>query len=189
MNPSVLQGGFADAAVQSSKAFRACLNVMARPGSLQSIRGATPPAPLSAAAGAVLLTLCDGTTPVHLAGEHDCPALRDWITFHCGAPLVESQQASFALGTWGALQPVDRFAIGLPDYPDRSVTFIVEMTALIAKGARLRGPGIETEAQLSLPETAAFQANGASFPLGFDCFFTCGDQIAGLPRSTCVEDV
>ena len=90
MNSMALQGGFADAAVQSAHGFRASLEAMARPGSIQTVAGATPPAPLSDAAGALLLTLCDGTTPVHLAGAHDCAAVRDWITFHCGAPLVSA---------------------------------------------------------------------------------------------------
>ncbi len=189
MNSVALQGGFVDASVQSSLAFRACLNAMARPGNLQHLSGAIPPPPLSPAAGTLLLTLCDGTTPLHLAGAHDCPDLRAWITFHCGAPLVSAQDAHFALGTWDALYPVDRFAIGQPDYPDRSATLIVEVETFLPNGARLRGPGIETEVELSLPELAVFKANHALFPLGFDCFFTCGDHIAGLPRSTRVEDV
>ena len=33
----------------------------------------------------------------------------------------------------------------------------------------------------------AFRANRALFPLGFDTLFTCGDRLAGLPRSTIVE--
>jgi alpha-D-ribose 1-methylphosphonate 5-triphosphate synthase subunit PhnH len=142
---------------------------------------------MSPAAGALLLTLCDGTTPLHLAGAHDCAAVRDWVTFHCGAPLVAAEKASFALGNWDALQPVGRFAIGLPDYPDRAATLLVETDRLDPQGAQLCGPGIESQALLSLPEIAAFQANRALFPQGFDCFFTCGDRIAALPRSTIVE--
>lgn len=187
MNLSALQGGFADAAVQSSQAFRAALEAMARPGTLQVIEGAAPPAPMSPAAGALLLTLCDSTTPLHLSGAHDCAALRDWVTFHCGAPLVSAQEASFALGTWTALQPVTRFAVGLPDYPDRAATLIVETESLAAEGAHLRGPGIQSTATLSLPEIEAFQINRTLFPLGFDCFFTCEGRIAALPRSTIVE--
>ena len=189
MTPEALMGGFSDAAVQSAHAFRASLEAMARPGSLHTLTGATPPAPLSVAAGVLVLTLCDGTTPVHLAGAHDCAPLRDWITFHTGAPLVGAEQAAFAIGTWAALQPVSRFAIGLPDYPDRSTTLLVECTELSPTGPRLTGPGIKDTAHLSLPETAAFIANRAHFPLGFDCFFTAGAQVAGLPRSTCVEAV
>jgi alpha-D-ribose 1-methylphosphonate 5-triphosphate synthase subunit PhnH len=187
MNSVALQGGFTDAAMQSSRAFRACLEALARPGTVQPIAGAAPPAPLSRAAGAVLLTLCDGTTPLHLAGAYDCDILRDWITFHCGAPLVAAEAASFALGDWQALQPVARFSKGLPDYPDRAATLIVELPKLEAKGARLTGPGIAEVAFFSLPEVTAFQENRAAFPLGFDCLFTSGDQIAGLPRSTKVE--
>ncbi len=187
MTPDALLGGFADAPMQSAHAFRASLEALARPGTLHDLTGATPPAPLSVAAGVLLLTLCDGTTPVHLAGAHDCAAVRDWITFHCGSPLVAAEVAVFAVGFWDALQPVTRFAIGQPDYPDRSATLIVEMAELTAEGPRLTGPGIKTAAHLSLPETAAFAANRALFPLGFDCFFTAGAQVAGLPRSTKVE--
>ena len=189
MTPDALLGGFADAPVQSAHAFRAALEVLSRPGVISALAGATPPAPLSVAAGVLVLTLCDGTTPVHLAGSHDCAAVRDWIIFHCGAPLVAAETAVFAIGTWDALQPVTRFAIGQPDYPDRSATLIVELSALTATGARLTGPGIKDAAHLSLPETAAFIDNRAQFPLGFDCFFTAGDKAAGLPRSTVVEDI
>ena len=61
------------------------------------------------------------------------------------------------------------------------------MDRLAADGARLTGPGIEAEAALNLPELAAFEANHRCFPLGFDCYFTCGDRLAGLPRSTRVR--
>ncbi len=189
MTPDALLGGFTAAPVQSAHAFRTSLEAMARPGTLHKLTGATPPAPLSVAAGVLVLTLCDGTTPVHLAGAHDCTALRDWITFHTGAPLVAAEAAVFAIGAWDALQPVSRFAVGQPDYPDRSATLIVEMPALSSSGARLTGPGIKGMAHLSLPETWAFKANRALFPLGFDCFFTAGAQVAGLPRSTMVEDI
>jgi len=186
---AALTGGFASPPTQSARAFRAVLDAMARPGTLHTVTGALPPAPLSVAAGVAILTLVDGTTPLHLAGPADCAAVRDWIAFHTGAPLVSAEAATFALGTWSDLHPVARFAIGLPDYPDRSATLIVEMDALTAEGATLTGPGIADSAHLSLPETAAFQTNRALFPLGFDCLFTCGTQIAGLPRSTRVEAV
>jgi alpha-D-ribose 1-methylphosphonate 5-triphosphate synthase subunit PhnH len=189
MTPEALQGGFSNAPVQSALAFRATLEALARPGEIRALTGAMPPAPLSIAAGVLVLTLCDGTTPVHLAGAHDCAALRDWITFHCGAPLVAAEKASFAIGTWAALQPVSRFAIGQPDYPDRSATLIVELDALSAEGPQLTGPGIKDTARLSLPETTAFADNRALFPLGFDCFFTAADTVAGLPRSTRVKDI
>ena len=182
-----LSGGFADAPHQSARAFRALLQAMSRPGHIQRVAGARPPAPLSAAAAVTLLVLADRTTPLHLAPSHDTEDLRAWIAFHTGAPLVPADQATLALGTLAALQPVTRFRIGQPDYPDRSATLIVEMDALMNDGAILTGPGIETTARLSLPELAAFRLNRDIFPLGYDAFFTSDDKIAGLPRSTRVE--
>ena len=187
MRSESLRGGFADPARQSARAFRAALDALSRPGHITRIEGAAPPAPLSAAAGGLLLVLADATTPIWLAPSHDVPAVRDWITFHTGAPFATAGGAQFAVGTWAALLPVDRFAVGLPDYPDRSATLIVEMTALHPEGARLTGPGILGTAHLDLPEIAAFRANHALFPLGFDTFLTTGSEIAGLPRSTRIE--
>jgi alpha-D-ribose 1-methylphosphonate 5-triphosphate synthase subunit PhnH len=184
-----LSGGFIDPAAQSARCFRAVLEAMARPGRIEVLEGALPPAPLSIAAGCVLLTLADSTTPVHLGTSVDTDAVRDWMRFHIGAPIVAAVDASFAVGTWADLLPIDRFSVGLPDYPDRSATLILEMNALSADGARLTGPGIETEARLSLPRTTAFRDNRALFPMGLDFVLTSGDQMAALPRSTRVEDL
>lgn len=189
MIADALQGAFTEAPVQSARAFREILEAMARPGTIRRVEGAAPPAPLSVAAGVVLLVLTDPTTRLHLAGRADCPAVRDWVAFHIGAPLVAAEEADFALGTWEALQPVSRFAIGLPDYPDRSATLIVETDRLVNHGPALTGPGIEMATWLNLPETKAFRANRALFPLGFDTIFTAGDRIAGLTRSTRVEAI
>ena len=184
-----LAGGFTEAPIQSARAFRAILEAMARPGTIRKVEGATPPAPLSVAAGVALLVLTDPTTRLHLAGATDCAAVRDWVAFHIGAPLASAEDADFAIGTWNALQPLSRFRIGLPDYPDRSATLIIEVDRLVNDGPVLTGPGIETVARLNLPETTAFRANRALFPLGFDTLFTAGSQIAGLPRSTRVETI
>jgi alpha-D-ribose 1-methylphosphonate 5-triphosphate synthase subunit PhnH len=189
MNADALEGGFAQAPIQSARAFREVLEAMARPGTIRQVAGALPPAPLSVAAGVALLVLIDPTTRLHLAGAADCPAVRDWVAFHTGAPLAPASDADFAIGTWAALQPVTRFRIGQPDYPDRSATLIVEVDRLVNHGPALTGPGIATATWLNLPETAAFRANRALFPLGFDTLFTAGDRIAGLPRSTRVEAI
>ena len=189
MEATALSGGFADAPVEAARAFRAATNAMARPGRIERIVGATGPAPLSGAAATLLLTLADPETPVHLAGAWDAPAIRDWLTFHIGAPVVRAESAVFAIGDWALLQPITRFPIGTPEYPDRSATLIVETGALSAEGARLTGPGIETAAALSLPEVEAFRANRALFPLGLDFFFCAGDRLAALPRTTIVEAV
>ncbi len=184
MRANLLEGGFADPAVQAAGGFRDVMECMARPGRIAELAGARPPAPLSVAAGVALLLLCDADTPLHLAGEADCPEVRAWAAFHCGAPLVPAGDCAFALGTWDALAPLGRYPIGTPDYPDRSATLIVELPELVSGGTRLTGPGIAAEARLPLPGTAAFRANAAQFPLGLDFIFTSGTRLAALPRST-----
>ncbi|KPQ06119.1 MAG: alpha-D-ribose 1-methylphosphonate 5-triphosphate synthase subunit PhnH [Rhodobacteraceae bacterium HLUCCA12] len=187
MKADAMSGGFADAPIEAAHGFRAILGALSCPGAIVTVAGAAPPPPLSPAAGLAALVLFDGTTPVCLTGAHDSAAVRDWIGFHTGAPLVGPGQAMFALGDWVSLQPVTRFAIGTPEYPDRAATLIVEMDSLDNSGALLRGPGIGGTVRLSLPDIAAFQANRALFPLGFDTFLTCGGRLAGVPRSTIVE--
>ena len=188
MTAAFLSPGFADHARQSARAFRLALTALSRPGRIETVTGPMAPAPLSTAAATLLLILCDRDTPLHLAQSHDVPEVRDWVTFHTGAPLVPPEMAQFGLGRWEALQ-ADRFPIGQPDYPDRSATLIDECDRLEAKGARLTGPGIAESAALSLPQSDLFRANAALFPLGLDFFFTCGADLAALPRTTRVEEV
>jgi len=182
-----LQGGFADPSHAAAHAFRAIMEATARPGQIQQISGAEPPAPLSIAAGTAILTLCDTDTPIYLAGDADCPAVRDWVTFHTGAPITPAEACMFAIGAWPALQPFARYPIGTPDYPDRSATLIVDLPDLTPTGAALRGPGIRDVGALSLPEVACFQANAALYPLGLDFLFCCDTRIAALPRTTQVQ--
>lgn len=188
MRAEALSGGFAEAPVEGARAFRAIMQAMARPGRIERLEGARPPAPMSVAAGAVALTLCDPDTPVLLAGPLDCAAVRGWLAFHTGAPVVADRDAAvFAFGTWEALLPLDGYAVGTPYYPDRSATLIVEAERLEAAGARLSGPGIAGVAALSLPEITAFRNNAALFPLGLDFILCCGNRVAALPRTTRVE--
>ncbi|MDT8344946.1 MAG: phosphonate C-P lyase system protein PhnH [Thermohalobaculum sp.] len=187
MQTAALDGGFGDAPRDASHAFRALMNAMARPGRIERLAGARPPAPLSVAAGTLLLTLCDQDTPLCLTGRVDCDDVRVWVAFHTGAPLAGPADCAFAIGRWEDLAPLSAYPCGTPDYPDRSATLVIETDALAPQGAVLSGPGIRTTAALALPDKAAFQANHARFPLGLDAFFTCGAQVAALPRSTTVS--
>lgn len=184
MRTDPLSGGFGDPAIQSAHVFRSVMDAMARPGTVHTVSGVAPCAPLSVAAGAVLLTLCDAETPIHLAGAADCDAVRAWLAFHTGAPLTGPSGCMFAIGTWQALAPPSGYSIGTSAYPDRSATLIVDGAQLTASGATLSGPGIRDRAQLSLPDIATFQRNRALFPLGLDFIFTSGDRVAALPRTT-----
>ena len=97
MNAPLLTGGFADPARDRAHAFRAVLEAMARPGTIQTVAGHAAPG-LSPAASTLLLVLTDQTTPLHLAGPLDTDDLRGWIVFHAGAPLAAAPDAAFALG-------------------------------------------------------------------------------------------
>ncbi|MGB0661677.1 MAG: phosphonate C-P lyase system protein PhnH [Mangrovicoccus sp.] len=190
MTSSALEGGFQNPAIDAAHAFRAVMNAMARPGQIQEIGGAEPPAPMSKAAGAVILTLCDSTAPLYLAPSYDKPEIRDWVAFHSSAPLVGPEDCAFALGGWDELLPLSRFSLGTPVYPDRSATLIVELPELTNSGPRLTGPGIKDSAQFNLPgDLALFQENSTHFPMGLDFYFTSDEEIAGLPRSTKLEAV
>lgn len=182
----MLEGGFVKGPQDAAHAFRAIMTAMARPGDIREVAGAQPPAPLSVAAGVLILTLCDPETPLYLGAALNIPQVQGWITFHTGAPIVAAERAMFALGDWADLD-AQNFNLGTPEYPDRSTTLIVELPMLENAGATLRGPGIKDTAHLSLPETDTFQTNAAQFPMGLDFFFTSGNRIAGLPRTTRVS--
>ena len=183
-----LAGGFADAPVDAAHAFRGIMTAMARPGHITVLTGVAPPQPLSVAAGAVLVTLCDPDTGVYLAGAADCALVRDWLRFHTSAPLVGPKEADFALGCWADLMPLDAYRIGNSQYPDQSATLVVEMETLIPDGAVLRGPGIQDTAELSLSAMVPLQNNAALYPLGVDLILTCGNRVAALPRSTQISE-
>lgn len=182
---------FDDPVRDAARAFRALLDAMARPGAVRRPPAPPcPPAPLSPAAAAVALTLSDATAPVWLA-----PALRGgdvaaWLRFHTGAaPTEDAAAAAFALGRWDALAGLAGRHGGAPDYPDRSLTLIVEVDALTPDaGPRLTGPGVPGARRLAVAGVdarfwAALAANRASAPLGLDVILTAGPDLAALPRS------
>lgn len=189
MQAHALTGGFENAPVASAHGFRAALDALARPGTIVKISGAQPPAPLSVAAGTLLLVLCDPQTPIWLAAPLRLDVVIDWIRFHTAAPITQSRgDAVFAIGSWGDLMPITDFPIGTPQYPDRSTTLIIECETLQTNGATLRGPGIKNTTSLTVPDVVTLQNNASLFPLGLDFFFTAGSQIAAIPRTTKLED-
>jgi alpha-D-ribose 1-methylphosphonate 5-triphosphate synthase subunit PhnH len=184
MSNSNISNGFASASEDGARAFRTIMIAMARPGKILELNFLTPPEPLSPAAGAVLLTLCDPDTSVKLFNSVSNKEVKDWLAFQTGALTTEAHLANFVIGSWPELNPLNQFKKGNSKYPDRSATLIVECDDLKNSGMALRGPGIETVSYLSLPETEAFQINNAQFPLGVDFIFCAGSKIAALPRST-----
>jgi len=50
------------------------------------------------------------------------------------------------------LQPLAPYRIGTPEYPDRSVTLIVELEEMPTANVNLSGPGIEDQIADWLPD-------------------------------------
>lgn len=182
---AALSEGFANPPIDAAQVFRAVIQAMARPGSTH-VAAAPSPDPVGAAMAAVLLCLCDHDSPVWLAPSVDKAEVRDWVRFHTGAPLSSRTEAQFAFGAWAEMLPLSDFAIGSPEYPDRSATLVVEVSELGAAHT-LTGPGIKDTAHLTLPDPDAIKANRTLFPLGLDFLLTCGERVAGLPRAIEVE--
>ena len=196
MNQVALKAGFDDSVHDSQRVFRALLDAMSRPG-----RVVTPPVPpeipaaLHPATAAVCLALLDFETPLWLAGP-DIAETRAWLAFHAGCPFAATpDQAAFALVTAvNALPPLDGFALGSDEMPERSTTLILQVDGLEAgRGKRLSGPGIDGTALLAVEgPTDAFWVERAAacglFPRGLDVIFIDGTALAALPRTTQVED-
>jgi alpha-D-ribose 1-methylphosphonate 5-triphosphate synthase subunit PhnH len=190
---TVLAPGFADPVLSAQSTFRAIMDATARPGTVCALsETVAPPLPLSRGAGAVALTLLDHDTPVWLdaalAAQSD---VAYWLRFHTRAPIVsETQQAAFAiLSDPERMPPFGQFALGTPDYPDRSGTLILQVDSLEqGQPLALAGPGIKDRATLNatpLPASLAEQlaANRALFPRGIDLLLVTDGAVAALPRS------
>jgi alpha-D-ribose 1-methylphosphonate 5-triphosphate synthase subunit PhnH len=193
-----MQPGFGDAVAGSQSMFRIAMDAMARPGRhLAVAAGLRAPAPLDATAAALLLTLCDFETPVWLDPPlNDSTCVAEFVRFHTGARLVaDAGDAAYAVISDAARMPtLASFAQGTLDYPDRSATVILQVRELRTAGWKLEGPGIRGHALFKAsPLPADFvqqaRANRAQFPCGVDMFFTTGDAIAALPRSTRLTEI
>lgn len=180
--------------IASQSTFRAVMDAMARPGSLQTVADpATAPAPMMPGTAAIALALFDQDTPVWLdLAMGGSPDVAQWIRFQTGAPVTsDALTTSFAVvADMNALPPLDRFAFGSNDYPDRSTTLIIQVPSLREGNALgLRGPGIKDETTLRLSLdindlVARLSINEALFPRGIDVVFVADDVIAAIPRTT-----
>lgn len=189
----MLAPAFDDPALASQAVFRTVMEAMARPGLPRPLAARlAPPAPLSATAAAVALTLLDYETPFWLdqrlaaAGE-----VAAWLKFHTGAPLTGNPaQSSFAFICDPATMPAfETFAQGVSEYPDRSTTLVVQVERLDRGDAlTLSGPGIagtRSFCAAPLPDNfpARLLANRALFPRGVDLILVSAQAVAALPRS------
>jgi alpha-D-ribose 1-methylphosphonate 5-triphosphate synthase subunit PhnH len=189
-----LPAGFVDKVRSAQSTFRSVMDAMARPGSVQRIAAVSgaPPSVMRGTA-AIALTLFDHDTPVWLdPAMSETSDLAKWLKFHTGAPVIaDSSVCHFALiGDAPALPPLDRFAFGSNEYPDRSTTLILQVASL-TQGSRfeLRGPGIDGTAvlQATLQPIDLFErlaVNAELFPRGVDVVLVDDDAVVAIPRTT-----
>lgn len=178
--------------------FRSLLKALSEPGTIQRLRvNLQAPAPLHKATAAACLALMDYETTAWLADELDNDAVRTYLRFHCGLPLVhEKSSANFAvLGS--SLQHLDlqAFSQGSTIYPDKSATLLIQVDDL-ENGIeyQLTGPGIKEKRSICVDGLPAdfvnkWQANHAAFPQGVDVIFCSGDAVLGLPRTSKIAAV
>lgn len=194
----MLAPGFADPVFEAQATFRAAMDALARPGRTERVKGvAAAPEPLSPVAAALLLTLADHETTVHLdAVLAATPSVAAWLRFHTGTRIAPAPAAAtFAVLTGPeTLADLSAYAVGTDAYPDRSTTLVVQVPHL-GKGRThvLNGPGIRGEARLVADLPAGFvdawAANRALFPRGVDVFLCGPGHVVGLPRSVAIREV
>lgn len=191
---SDLPAGLADPVIAAQSTFRAVMEAMARPGSIQRVTvDVGVPAGLMRATAAIALALFDHDTPIWLDPKlAAAPDIAAWLKFHAGAPVVaEAANAGFALVADGASLPnLESFALGSGEYPDRSTTLILQVENLSeGRDYALRGPGIGGTARLRAkiaPENLfdRLAINETLFPRGIDVVLIHGDSMVAIPRTT-----
>src|SRR5262245_37424251 len=181
----------------SQATFRAMMDAFARPGTVQPLsRGVAAPSPMSAGAAAVALAMLDYETPVWLdAALAQGVEAADWIRLQTGARVTaEPAEAAFAFFADPAHAPAfDVFALGTPEFPDRSATLVLQVEDFGSwDGLVLAGPGIADARNFSArPLPGDFQAriaaNRALFPRGVDVVLVSPAAVAALPRSVAAQ--
>jgi alpha-D-ribose 1-methylphosphonate 5-triphosphate synthase subunit PhnH len=194
---TALEGGFTHPVMHAQSSFRAIMDALANPGSIQPL---TQPATVLATLGpdlaSVLLTLADADTTIWLGETLRSAEISTFVGFHTGAPLTrDPQKSQFAFASTAAeLPPLNQFSLGTQEYPDRSTTIVLAVSSLTG-GADLtiRGPGIKDHAHIApvgLPGdfVAQWFVNRAEFPRGVDLLLVADGGVMGLPRSTRISE-
>jgi alpha-D-ribose 1-methylphosphonate 5-triphosphate synthase subunit PhnH len=197
LHASDLRPGFADPVLSGQAVYRAVLKGMSYPGRIQTMPvSVEAPLPLSPVAGGVLLALADLDAAVWLDEEGlATDSVADWLRFHCGCPVVEERdQAAFAVLDAASTGTLEGFALGTPEFPERSTTLVIQVPHLAeGEGRTLTGPGINGSTRLradGLPDAfwTALADTRVLFPQGLDVILAAPEGLACLPRTTLVSE-
>lgn len=189
-----LQPGFADKVLSAQSTFRTVMEAMARPGQVMPVNDEVgrPPS-MMAGVAAIVLTLLDQDTLLWLDPAFaGVPEVSAWLKFHTGAPVVmQPELANFALVAAPAMLPdLASFALGTPEYPDRSTTLVLQVPSLSeGRTFHLRGPGIDGATSLMATVEPAdllarLSINEALFPRGIDVILVDDRSLVAIPRTT-----
>lgn len=186
--------GFDDAPRQSQAVFRAAMDALARPTSIQTLDVALqPPTPLTPELAAIALALADHDASIWLDPDLAAnPAVAAYLRFHTGAPIVsDPKEAAFALVSDPAAVPAfEVFAFGTEEYPDRSTTIVMAVERFDgSESVTVTGPGLKDAGTLAPTPAPAdlrtrLRDNHLLFPRGVDLVFTAPGRVAALPRSS-----
>jgi alpha-D-ribose 1-methylphosphonate 5-triphosphate synthase subunit PhnH len=184
--------GFADPVLGAQSTFRAVLEAISRPGKIvQAGAALTPPAPLNQASAAVLLTLIDADTALHL--DEAAGTAREWIVFHTTPRMVDTlAEADFALAL--AMPDLAQLNAGSDDRPQDGATLILQVDGFEDGCAfELSGPGLAEPRRLHVRGLPAdfvvrWNANHRRFPRGIDLILCAGSDLVALPRSLSVKE-
>ena len=189
--------GFDSPVRDAQRVFRAVLEALARPTTPQPVdAGLTPPAPLGATAGAVILVLCDEQTPLWLDPVlRAAPEVCAWIAFHTGARLVDrAGDAVFVIASSPQAAPLlADLARGTDEEPHRSATLVIDACCAPSTAPlTVTGPGIKGVASWNgagLPDSflPQWQENRSLFPRGVDLIIAAETAVLGLPRTTALR--
>ncbi|QDZ09540.1 phosphonate C-P lyase system protein PhnH [Devosia ginsengisoli] len=193
-----LDGGFSEPVRQAQSSFRAIMDALANPGTVQKFADPAPAhGPLSGELVSTLLTLSDQDTSIWVSETlRQTAGVEGFVAFHTGAPIVnETGHAVFAFaGAARELPSLDAFNLGTQEYPDRSTTIVLGVTAFAGGDEMvIRGPGIKDQRKISpvgLPTdfVAQWAANRELFPRGVDLLLVGDGAVMGLPRSTRIAE-
>jgi len=188
---------FTDEAIQSAVSFRTFLDAMSRPGTVHNIPvDPEGPRQLKIGSALALLTLCDHESPIWLCESLNIDEVQEFIRFNCSSPITTKKaDAMFAVfDGMPDFNGLNEFSIGTADYPDRSLTMVIQVDTLSEDlGVALKGPGIKSVNYLKVEGVNDefwiwWRTNNSRFPLGIDVILASDNAIAALPRTVQVME-